>query len=160
MKVGALRGSMRVNGQPFTGHKMKKISGFVFQDDVILDTMTVREAIFMAALLRLPQSFTLAQKRVRVDEIISLLHLQKAQDTVVGSALLKGISGGERKRTAIAMQVRTGGHTFGCLLGMHTRISYLYAYAYVYACSYVSTFVCCHGMHMAAGHQSLRAVPG
>lgn len=90
----------------------------VAQDDVILDTMTVREALTMSALLRLPQvsrlllprarqcdGLTLAlffagtqtmahqAKLDRVNEIIELLHLTKCRDSVIGSATLKGISG-------------------------------------------------------------------
>jgi ABC-type transporter Mla maintaining outer membrane lipid asymmetry ATPase subunit MlaF len=69
--------------------------------------MTVREAITMSALLRLPKAMPLDQKRQRVDDILTLLYLEKVQHTVVGDSLTRGISGGERKRTAIAMEMVT-----------------------------------------------------
>lgn len=84
---------------------MKKISGFVFQDDVLFNTMTVRETLMMSATLRLPDSIPREQKIRRVDEIIGLLGLEKAKDTIIGTPEKKGISGGERKRTAIGMEM-------------------------------------------------------
>jgi ABC-type multidrug transport system ATPase subunit len=93
-------GSVLVNGEPISGNKMKDISGFVFQDDIILPTMTAREAITMSATLRLPKGVTSAEKKQRVEDIIDILHLSKAADTIVGSVSKKGISGGERKRTS------------------------------------------------------------
>lgn len=86
---------------------MKKLSGFVFQDDVLFNTMTVQEALMMSATLRLPESISLEQKTRRVDEIIGILGLEKAKDTIIGTPEKKGISGGERKRTAIGMEMIT-----------------------------------------------------
>ena len=64
------------------------------QEDVILDTMTVREALTFAAQLKLPGSMSNAEKEQRAMDIAELLNLQKSLDNVVGSAMLKGISGG------------------------------------------------------------------
>ena len=64
------------------------------QEDVILDTMTVREALTFAAQLKLPGSMSRAEKAQRALDVAELLNLQKSLDSVVGSALLRGISGG------------------------------------------------------------------
>ncbi|KAJ3414935.1 ATP-binding cassette sub- G member 1 [Chytridiales sp. JEL 0842] len=102
-RTGDVKGDITVNGQKIEGTGMKDISGFVFQDDIILPTMTVREAISMSALLRLPKSTTPEERKKKVDDVIEELNLNKCQDTVVGDTHIKGISGGERKRTAMAM---------------------------------------------------------
>lgn len=102
---GQINGEILVNGEDYSGKKIKDISGFVFQDDVLLDTMTVREAIEQSALLRLPKSVSAEERRNRVEDIIALLHLESCQHTRIGSPLRKGISGGERKRTAAAMEL-------------------------------------------------------
>ncbi|KAI9340034.1 P-loop containing nucleoside triphosphate hydrolase protein [Zopfochytrium polystomum] len=107
VKLGEISGEVLVNGQPVFGAEMKKISGFVFQDDVILPTMTVREAIMMSAILRLPSTLTHAEKVAKVDAVISQLNLRKCADSTVGDALMKGVSGGERKRCAMAMEMIT-----------------------------------------------------
>jgi len=111
---GQISGRIIVNGEDFGGKKIKEISGFVFQDDVLLPTMTVREAIEMSALLRLPGNnkknkrstgVSLKEKQQRVTDIIALLNLQGCQQTLIGDPSKKGISGGERKRTSIAMEL-------------------------------------------------------
>lgn len=104
-KTGHVEGSILVNGETYSGGMLKNISGFVFQDDVLLPTMTIKEAISMSALLRTPKSVARTEREERVAEIISLLHLESAQNTIVGDPLKKGISGGERKRTAIGMEM-------------------------------------------------------
>ena len=94
-----------MNGVEINPTKMKDLSGFVFQDDVILDTMTVREAITMSAKLRLPKEISEKEKTERVEELISMLRLNKAADTIIGNTTVKGVSGGERKRSALAMEM-------------------------------------------------------
>lgn len=102
---GRITGTITVNGEDYSGKKIKEISGFVFQDDVLLPTMTVREAIEQSAILRLPKSVTKEERLRRIDDIIGMLHLESCQDTKVGSSTKKGISGGERKRTSTAMEL-------------------------------------------------------
>ncbi len=104
---GKVKGDISLNGEAIHLKTVKKISGFVFQDDLILGTMTVREAIAMSATLRLPREMAAEEKSKKVDDIISLLNLGKCQNTPIGNAYVKGISGGERKRTAIAMELIT-----------------------------------------------------
>ena len=105
---GKVSGSIKVNDEDFSEPgKMQKISGFVFQDDILLPTMTVTEAIKQSALLRLPKEVTKEERMHRVEEIIKVLHLVKASKTKVGDSMKKGISGGERKRTSIAMEIIT-----------------------------------------------------
>jgi len=102
---GTIEGSILVNGEPYSGTSLQDISGFVFQDDLLLASMKVREAIAMSALLRLSKSINKEERRRRVNETLGIMHLEKAQNTIVGSPLQKGISGGERKRTAIGMEM-------------------------------------------------------
>ncbi len=107
LQGGFIEGDIMVNGIDITASKMRKISGFVHQEDVIMSTMTPREAIRMSAKLRLPESMSDAEKEVRIKDVLSLMNLGKAADTQVGSVLQHGISGGEKKRTCIAMEMIT-----------------------------------------------------
>jgi ABC-type multidrug transport system ATPase subunit len=105
---GVLTGELQVNGHNVDTDTIRRESGFVFQDDLIMATMTVREAITFSARLRLPPAMPLAEKVTRVEQVIQLLHLDNCADTIIGSALTKGgISGGERKRVAIGMELIT-----------------------------------------------------
>ena len=104
-KSGTVTGKLYLNGNSVSIKKIKELSGFVFQDDVILKTMTVKEALYMSALLRLPKEISNEEKMERVENMINLLHLEKCQDTIVGDSLIKGISGGERKRLSVGMEI-------------------------------------------------------
>ena len=104
-KTGEVRGNFYLNGNEVDIEKIKKISGFVFQDDIILRTMTVYEALYMSALLKLPETTSIEEKKEIVDKMISTLHLEKCKDTIVGDSTLKGISGGERKRLSVGMEM-------------------------------------------------------
>ncbi|KAJ1927689.1 hypothetical protein IWQ60_002704 [Tieghemiomyces parasiticus] len=106
VKAGHITGDILVNGRQVTGQAIRLVSGYVFQDDVILPTMTVEEAIDMCAMLRCPELGP-TERRRRVDEVIALLELDKARHTIIGSPDKKGVSGGERKRCAIAMELIT-----------------------------------------------------
>lgn len=91
-------GKLMIQGREVDPKVSKNISGFVFQDDVILETMTVEEALKMSAKLRLPPEIDKAQ---RVEEMIEKVSLKKARKTQIGQpGGKKGISGGERKRTS------------------------------------------------------------
>uniref|UniRef100_UPI00398E5A95 broad substrate specificity ATP-binding cassette transporter ABCG2-like n=1 Tax=Pristiophorus japonicus TaxID=55135 RepID=UPI00398E5A95 len=83
----------------------KCISGYVMQDDIIMGTLTVRENLLFSAALRLPSSIRFKDKEERVDQIISQLGLTKVSDSKVGTELIRGVSGGERKRTHIGMEL-------------------------------------------------------
>ncbi|KXS15543.1 hypothetical protein M427DRAFT_32237 [Gonapodya prolifera JEL478] len=104
---GHVSGNIMVNGEDVAGPDLKKLSGFVFQDDLLFPTMTVRESLTQSATLRLPEPIPRAEKDRRVDETIKELRLDPAADTVVGSHSVKGISGGERKRLCIGMELIT-----------------------------------------------------
>ena len=104
-KTGEVRGKLYLNGNSVDIETIKKISGFVFQDDVILRTMTVSEALYMSALLKLPETISKEEKVNIVNEMISILHLEKCKDTIVGDSIIKGISGGERKRLSVGMEM-------------------------------------------------------
>lgn len=56
---------------------MKRQMGFVTQDDVLYATLTVRETLQYAALLRLPKELTRAQKLARAAEIMLELGIDK-----------------------------------------------------------------------------------
>ncbi|KAJ6661738.1 hypothetical protein lerEdw1_013260 [Lerista edwardsae] len=101
-----LSGNVLIDGIPQPPN-FKCISGYVVQDDVVMGTMTVRENLLFSAALRLPNSISFLEKKERVTQIISELGLNKVADVKVGTELIRGVSGGERKRTNIGMELIT-----------------------------------------------------
>jgi ABC-type multidrug transport system ATPase subunit len=100
----ASSGTVYVDNQISSSEGIFSVSAYVQQDDCILATSTVREAIVMSALLRLPQDMEHEKKLEKADEMIELFALTKCQDTYIGNPASNfiGVSGGERKRCAIA----------------------------------------------------------
>uniref|UniRef100_A0A8C9WVI4 Broad substrate specificity ATP-binding cassette transporter ABCG2 n=1 Tax=Scleropages formosus TaxID=113540 RepID=A0A8C9WVI4_SCLFO len=99
-----LSGEVLIDGAPQPPN-FKCLSGYVVQDDVVMGTLTVRENFRFSAALRLPSSVSQKEKEKKVNELIKLLGLTKVADSKVGTQLIRGISGGERKRTNIGMEL-------------------------------------------------------
>ncbi|XP_020203279.1 ABC transporter G family member 9 [Cajanus cajan] len=101
---GKLDGNITYNGQAFS-NVIKRNTGFVTQDDVLYPHLTVIETLVFTALLRLPNSVTKEEKVEHARAVINQLGLSKCKDSIVGSAYLRGVSGGERKRVSIGQEL-------------------------------------------------------
>lgn len=99
-----VKGNVTYNDIPYTPALKKRI-GFVTQDDVLFPHLTVEETLVFAAFLRLPNSMSHQEKYTRVELIIKELGLERCRRTKIGGGLLKGVSGGERKRTCIGYEI-------------------------------------------------------
>lgn len=87
---------------------VRSICGYVSQDDdSVLPYLTVRENLHFAAELRLPTHLSKAEKVQRAEAVLLKMGLRDCADDMVGSALMKGISGGEKRRVAISIQILT-----------------------------------------------------
>jgi ABC-type multidrug transport system ATPase subunit len=78
---------------------------YVTQDDNLIGTLTVRETISYSACLRLPDKMLREEKQALVEGTIVEMGLQDCADTVVGNWHLRGISGGEKRRVSIALEI-------------------------------------------------------
>ncbi|GIL56549.1 hypothetical protein Vafri_11897 [Volvox africanus] len=83
------------------------LSAYVTQDEVLVGTLTVRETLTYAALLRLPRNMLYDDKIARVDGVIQELGLEDAQHTKIGTPFIKGISGGQKRRVSIGCELIT-----------------------------------------------------
>ncbi|KAJ3213671.1 hypothetical protein HDU67_002592 [Dinochytrium kinnereticum] len=106
-KSGTITGRVTVDGQDLPPSAFKSLTGFVDQDDLLMPTLTVRETLMFSATLRLPESIPIAEKRERVDEILSTLGLSQIADSLVGGGGRRGISGGEKRRVSIGVELVT-----------------------------------------------------
>ncbi|RHN61677.1 putative xenobiotic-transporting ATPase [Medicago truncatula] len=80
---------------------------YVTQEDVLLGTLTVKETIAYSAHLRLPSTMSKEEVSSIIDGTIIEMGLQDCADRLIGNWHLRGISGGERKRTSIALEILT-----------------------------------------------------
>ncbi|GAB4842689.1 ABC transporter G member 11 [Ancistrocladus abbreviatus] len=90
------------------GRKTKLSFGtaaYVTQDDNLIGTLTVREMISYSGRLRLPDKMAWSEKRALIESTIIEMGLQDCADTVIGNWHLRGISGGEKRRVSIALEI-------------------------------------------------------
>ncbi|CAH8535443.1 unnamed protein product [Schistosoma bovis] len=101
-----LSGKVLIDGRP-QPKNFKCISGYVVQDDIVMGTLTVRENLSFSAALRMTMHCTTEERNQKVNDIIDELGLNAVADSKVGTELVRGVSGGERKRTSIGMELIT-----------------------------------------------------
>jgi ABC-type multidrug transport system ATPase subunit len=101
-------GTMTFNGLAPSEDVVHSICSFVTQDDdALLASLTVRETLRYAAGLRLPKWMSKQQKTQKAEEILLKMGLKDCADNLIGNDLIKGISGGEKRRVTIAVQILT-----------------------------------------------------
>lgn len=110
-KSGEKTASLYVNGEKIQTNaditNYKRIIGFVDQEDYLISTLTVYETVLNSALLRLPRTMSIAAKKQKVYELLTELRIDHIKDKVIGSDFERGISGGEKRRVAIACELVT-----------------------------------------------------
>eukprot|EP01066_Platyproteum_vivax_P005976 Platyproteum_vivax@DN1835_c0_g1_i1.p1 len=99
-----VKGEVLLNGHPRTKNSLK-VTGFVMQQDIFLDKLTVGDTLKYGALLRLPTTMSISEKEDRAKEVLCELGLEKTVNTKIGGAYSRGVSGGELKRVNIASEL-------------------------------------------------------
>ncbi|CDR37662.1 CYFA0S01e14422g1_1 [Cyberlindnera fabianii] len=101
--MGVVTGSMFVNGH-LRDSSFQRSTGYVQQQDLHLDTATVREAMRFSAYLRQPSNVSREEKNEYVEECIRILDMEKYADAVVGVAG-EGLNVEQRKRLTIGVEL-------------------------------------------------------
>lgn len=104
------RSSARIEGTISYGNMpinkyIKRQIGYVSQDDLLYGELTVYETFYFISLLRLPRKWTKEEKTNQVIKILQILGLDKCKDTIIGNQVMRGVSGGERKRVSIGIEL-------------------------------------------------------
>ncbi|KAJ3519459.1 hypothetical protein NM688_g9298 [Phlebia brevispora] len=98
-------GQILINGVPVSS-RTRHVCAFVEQDDDYhLPALTVRETLRFAAIIKLPSTVSRKRKIARAEEVLKMLGLRDCADGMVGGELLKGISGGEKRRLSLACEM-------------------------------------------------------
>lgn len=101
----SLKGTVTLNGEPLESRLLKVISAYVMQDDLLFPMLTVEETLMFAAEFRLPRSLSKSKKKTRVQALIDQLGLRNAAKTIIGDEGHRGVSGGERRRVSIGIDI-------------------------------------------------------
>jgi ABC-type multidrug transport system ATPase subunit len=102
-----IKSDIRLDNETFdpTRIEVRREIAFVAQDTSLLVTSTPREAIRFSAKLRLSRVTSEEAINAITERVITELGLTTCADTMVGGGLIKGISGGERKRTSVGVEL-------------------------------------------------------
>ncbi|XXH01594.1 hypothetical protein Hte_007954 [Hypoxylon texense] len=101
-------GTLSFNGAVPSDSVVRSVVSYVCQDDdALLPSLTVRETLRFAAGLRLPAWMSKSEKHQRAEEVLVKMGLKDCADNLIGNELVKGISGGEKRRVSIAVQILT-----------------------------------------------------
>ncbi|MCR4919168.1 MAG: ATP-binding cassette domain-containing protein [Prevotella sp.] len=98
------QGTLTINGRDSSDPAVKSLIGFVPQDDLLIEELTVYQNLYYTARLCFGK-MSHADIDRRVTEVLKSLGLENAKDLKVGSPLNKTISGGQRKRLNIALEL-------------------------------------------------------
>ncbi|KDP32165.1 hypothetical protein JCGZ_12626 [Jatropha curcas] len=104
---GSLKGRVSFDGTEMNPSLIKRSSAYIMQEDRLFPMLTVYETLMFAADFRLgPLSRT--DKKQRVEKLIEQLGLSSSRNTYIGDEGTRGVSGGERRRVSIGVDIIHG----------------------------------------------------
>eukprot|EP01133_Synstelium_polycarpum_P014998 gene14998-17734_t len=110
-EAGEIGGTVLINGCPFDD-EYKRLCSYVVQEDILLPTITVRETLRFYADLKLPNSWTNREREERINSVLEQIGLTHRADAKIGGMLpggilVRGLSGGEKRRVTIGCALVT-----------------------------------------------------
>ncbi|KAH7032565.1 putative ABC transporter [Microdochium trichocladiopsis] len=102
-----IQGSMFINGRDPDPRTFRRVSAYVEQEDALVGSLTVRETLNFATRLALPSTVGKAERMQRIESLLKAFGLQHQANTLVGTPIRKGISGGQKRRLSVAAQLIT-----------------------------------------------------
>ncbi|PIA51910.1 hypothetical protein AQUCO_01000049v1 [Aquilegia coerulea] len=101
------RGRVSLNGGEMSPSFIKRTSAYIMQDDSLFPMLTVHETLMSAADFRLGP-IAQADKNEHVEKLIEQLGLSTTRNTYIGDKGTQGVSGGERRRVSIGVDIIHG----------------------------------------------------
>lgn len=81
-------------------HVLKNMIGYVPQQDIIYENLTLRKMLYYTAKLKMPPDTSKEEIRSRIDKVLQMVELSEHQDTYI-----RKLSGGQKKRASIAVEL-------------------------------------------------------
>nr|BBB02489.1 Protein white [Harmonia axyridis] len=110
-----ITGLVCLNNVPVNQSQLAAHSAYVQQDDLFIGYLTVKEQLLFQSMVRMDSQYTAEERTQRVEEVMIELALKKCENCQIGvPGIVKGISGGERKRLALAGEFLTNPSILFC----------------------------------------------
>lgn len=100
-------GKIAINGRERSLATHRDVSAFVEQEDTLIGSLTVSETLRYSAKLALPRDIAAHELQHRVEHLLESFGLRNQSQTLVGTPLQKGLSGGQKRRVSVATQLIT-----------------------------------------------------
>ncbi|CAG8152621.1 unnamed protein product [Penicillium salamii] len=100
-------GETYVNDSQVDSKTFQRMTSYVEQEDALIGSLTVQETLKFAADLSLTGSVPKIQRMERTRTLLEAFGIQKQANTIVGTPIRKGISGGQKRRVSVASQLIT-----------------------------------------------------
>ncbi|KAK3954219.1 P-loop containing nucleoside triphosphate hydrolase protein [Pseudoneurospora amorphoporcata] len=101
-------GSVLINGQPAPTSTFRQITRFVEQEDHLIGSLTVMEELNFSSRLAIASKVLPKKERIaRIEGLLDAFGLREQKDTLIGTPIRKGISGGQKRRVGVASQLIT-----------------------------------------------------
>ncbi|KZF19835.1 ABC transporter [Xylona heveae TC161] len=100
-------GNVLVNGQQVPTSQLWSLSSYVEQEDALIGSLTIEETLYFAARLSLSKTITKQQRKRRIELLLSSFGIRDQANTLIGTPIRKGISGGQKRRVSVASQLIT-----------------------------------------------------
>ncbi|KAG9158438.1 hypothetical protein Leryth_013179 [Lithospermum erythrorhizon] len=109
--AGRLDSKTRKTGEILINGRKQQLAygtlAYVTQENILTWTLTVGEAVYYSAQLQLPSSMSRDEKKERAESTIREMGLQDSMDTRIGGWGIKGLSGGQKRRVSICIEILT-----------------------------------------------------
>ena len=104
-----MSGSIGYKGREFRlggSDEIKYLSAYVLQNDIMCPTATAQEALLFSSKLRSDPNERSMEKQLEIiQSVMNSLKLNDCKDTRVGNDAIRGMSGGEKKRTSVGVEL-------------------------------------------------------
>lgn len=102
---GEVSGMININGHETSIEEHSSAVGFVPQDDIVYPELTVRENLIFSGKFQMPQGTPMQEIEDLADATMASLGLSRVMHSIVGDVHRRGISGGEKKRVNIGLEL-------------------------------------------------------
>ncbi|CAJ1350843.1 unnamed protein product [Effrenium voratum] len=114
-KTSPYSGTVHMNGRP-RDCLFPRLTSYVPQDDIMFPTVTVKEQVMFHTALKteVPYAVSRTMMANATELRLRAVGLEEVQDAYIGSDVVRGISGGQRRRVSLACGLATGAQIFFC----------------------------------------------
>jgi len=114
-KTSPYNGEVHLNGRP-RDQLFRRLTSYVAQDDILFANVTVKEAVTFHTVLKteIPSRVTGEMLRKATEMRLRAVGLEEVQDSRIGNEVVRGISGGQRRRVSLACGLATEAQIIFC----------------------------------------------